>query len=221
MPTRNQTEFERSLIEALRSNNIANAISEAIITNITKKLAEKFNYYDAKIASLEAEIQLLKSSCNNTTASRDDSSKIERKVDVLQQQAKNNNIRLMGVKESPNENTLVAVKKIISSKLKINPEELDNNVVTAYRVGQKAEARPRHIIVAFRDNQIKHSIYAKKKMLKGSQIVMKEDLTVERMKIVKEASEKYGFKNVWTFNGNIFVKTDNKVEKYLYNITDH
>nr|CAH7719785.1 unnamed protein product [Callosobruchus chinensis]CAH7738925.1 unnamed protein product [Callosobruchus chinensis] len=58
-------------------------------------------------------------------------------------------------------------------------------------------------------------------MLKGSQIVMKEDLTVERMKIVKEASEKYGFKNVWTFNGNIFVKTDNKVEKYLYNITDH
>nr|CAH7719784.1 unnamed protein product [Callosobruchus chinensis]CAH7738924.1 unnamed protein product [Callosobruchus chinensis] len=127
----------------------------------------------------------------------------------------------MGVKESPNENTLVAVKKIISSKLKINPEELDNNVVTAYRVGQKAEARPRHIIVAFRDNQIKHSIYAKKKMLKGSQIVMKEDLTVERMKIVKEASEKYGFKNVWTFNGNIFVKTDNKVEKYLYNITDH
>nr|CAH7745116.1 unnamed protein product [Callosobruchus chinensis] len=89
------------------------------------------------------------------------------------------------------------------------------------KYGIQAEARPRHIIVAFRDNQIKHSIYAKKKMLKGSQIVMKEDLTVERMKIVKEASEKYGFKNVWTFNGNIFVKTDNKVEKYLYNITDH
>ncbi|CAH1961695.1 unnamed protein product [Acanthoscelides obtectus] len=60
MPTKNQAEFERSLVEALRSNNIANAISEAIITNITRKLAEKFHYYVTKIASLEAEIQLLK-----------------------------------------------------------------------------------------------------------------------------------------------------------------
>nr|CAH7736894.1 unnamed protein product [Callosobruchus chinensis] len=187
MPTRNQIEFETSLIKALRSNNIANAVTE------------KFNCYDAEIASLEAEMQLLKSSCNNTTSSRDDSSKIERKVDVLQQEAKNNKIRLMGAKESPNKNILVAVKQVIFNKLKINPEKLDNNVT----IGSNTLSM------------------LKKKMLKGSQIVMKEDLTVERTKFVNEASEKYGFKNVCTFNGNIFVKTDNGLKKYLYNMTDH
>lgn len=65
----------------------------------------------------------------------------------------------------------------------------------------------------FKDNQTKNKIFRVKKMLKGSNIVMKEDLTNERLKLVKEASDKYGYKNVWTFNGIIFAKTENGVEK--------
>nr|CAH7719628.1 unnamed protein product [Callosobruchus chinensis] len=83
MPTRNQADFEIPLMEAL----------EAIISNITKKLAEKFHYYDTKIASLEGEIQLLKSNNNDTLAApRDNTNKLEQKVDNLQQQSKNHNI---------------------------------------------------------------------------------------------------------------------------------
>nr|CAH7731139.1 unnamed protein product [Callosobruchus chinensis] len=37
-------------------------------------------------------------------------------------------------------------------------------------------------------------------MLQGIRLVMKEDLTALRLKIVKTASDKYGFKNVWTVN---------------------
>nr|CAI5862648.1 unnamed protein product [Callosobruchus analis]CAI5865949.1 unnamed protein product [Callosobruchus analis] len=56
-------------------------------------------------------------------------------------------------------------------------------------------------------------VYNKKKMLKGTRMVIKEDLTARRLKIVKTASDKYGFKNVWTVNGKIFGKTEKGVEK--------
>nr|CAI5857871.1 unnamed protein product [Callosobruchus analis]CAI5862065.1 unnamed protein product [Callosobruchus analis]CAI5863354.1 unnamed protein product [Callosobruchus analis] len=64
-----------------------------------------------------------------------------------------------------------------------------------------------------RDNKIKTATYSKKRMLKGSGIVMKEDITTERLKVVKEASEKCGLKNVWTVNGVVFAKTDKGMEK--------
>lgn len=214
MSTRQKTDFEKSLVEALKSNNVANAISDAIINSITKKLAEKFNLYDAKIASLEAEIQLLKSNSSNQIENNtdDNQKKLEQKVDILQQQAKNNNIRLMGVKEIENENTSNIVKELFTNKLKTS---VNNEIVAAYRVGKTNNNRPRHIVVTFNDTKIRNTIYNSKKLLKGTSIVMKEDLTVERLKLVKEASDKYGFKNVWTLNGTIFVKTENGIEKFV------
>lgn len=57
-PPRQQNEFEKCLTEAIRSANVASAISEAIINNLTKKLTEKLNYYETKISVSEDEIQL-------------------------------------------------------------------------------------------------------------------------------------------------------------------
>lgn len=213
MPTRQQTDFEKCLVEALRSANIASAISDAIISNISKRLAEKFNYYDAKITALEAEIQVLKSTNKNIEidSSNDNHILVKQKVDSLEQRAKNNNIRLMGLKEVDNENTMNRVKDILDKKLKLSFDEGD--IVSCYRVNQKISDRPKHVLVVLRDNQIKNKIYRMKKMLKGTGIVMKEDLTIDRLTAVKETSEKYGFKNVWTYNGVIYAKTETGVEK--------
>lgn len=213
MPTRQQADFEKSLVEALRSTNVASAISEAIITNITKKLAEKFTYYDTKISALEAEIKLLKSTTEISEKEplNDERIQYKQKIDNLEQRSKNNNIRLMGLKEENNENTLDMVKHLLEQKFKMNVD--DGDITAAYRVSQNTAERPKHIIIMFKDNQTKNKIFRVKKMLKGSNIVMKEDLTNERLKLVKEASDKYGYKNVWTFNGIIFAKTENGVEK--------
>lgn len=212
-PTRQQTEFEKCLIEALRSANVASAISEAIINNISKKLAEKFNYYDTKISALEAEIQLLKSEnrSNQNDSLVDNKQNLIHKIDNLEQRAKNNNIRLMGIKKDDKENTVVKVKQLVEEKLRLKLN--DGDIISAYRVNKKNTDRPNHIILTLKDNQTKSKIYGLKKMLKGCGVVMKEDLTVERLKIVKEASDKYGFKNVWTYNGTIYIKTEAGVEK--------
>nr|CAH7741556.1 unnamed protein product [Callosobruchus chinensis] len=120
MPTRTQAEFERSLVEALRSNNVANAISEAILSTITKKLAEKFDRND--IAS----------------------------------------------NGSPENNQRCCL--CIQGWSKVGESSI---------------------------------LYNNKKLLKGTGYIMKEDLTAMRLRIVKEASDKYGFKNVWTLNNII------------------
>lgn len=213
MPTRQQADFEKCLVEALRSANVASAISDAIINNISKRLAEKFNYYDAKISALEAEILMLKSNNKNIEihSTNEDHIQVKQKVDSLEQRAKNNNIRLMGVNETENENTMDRVKNILEKKLKLSFDDAD--IVSCYRVNQKNSNRPKHVLITLRDNQVKNRIYGMKKMFKGTGIVMKEDLTINRLKVVKATSEKYGFKNVWTFNGVIYAKTETGVEK--------
>ena len=54
-------------------------------------------------------------------------------------------------------------------------------------------------------------VYGAKKNLKGTSIVIREDLTGTRLKLIKEAVETYGSHNVWTMEGNIFAREDNAV----------
>lgn len=216
MPPKGQTSFEQSLIDALQSKSISDAITKIIINAVTSHLAEKFKEYDEKIAKLEDEIKNLKSTENGvqTNVSLENHKKLEQKVDNVQQHTKRNNIRLMGLKVTKNENIVEKVTEIIKNKMKVDMNSHD--VVAAYRVGRNTNDRPRHVVITFQDNKLRSIIFNKKKMLKGTGYVMKEDLTTYRLKIVNETSEKYGFKNVWTSNGNIFAKTETGVEKILF-----
>ncbi|XP_044753586.1 uncharacterized protein LOC123312997 [Coccinella septempunctata] len=214
MTTRQKSEFEKSLIEALKSDSVIKEISNAIINTISRRFAEKFNDYEAKIATLEAEIQLLKSNTDKieTNFTDDTRKKLQQKVDYLEQRAKNNNIRLIGIKESQEENLLTQVKKLFKDKLNIT---VADEITSVYRSGAANKNHPRHLIVVFKNSEYKNVIFKNKKLLKGSNIVMKEDLTHDRWKLVRESSEKYGFKNVWTFNGAVFVKSETGVKKLI------
>lgn len=219
MPTRQgQIDFEQNLIEALKKTNVAETITKIILSAITNHFSEKFKYYDDKITDLENEITALKNKITDISDSEylDTKQKVvdvEQKVDTVQQHTKNNNLRLMQIPEADNENISDKVLNIFKNKLQITVSKSD--VIAIYRAGQKIGNKPRHTLVTFRDNSMKMAVYNKKKSLKGSNIVIKEDLTAQRLKAVKIASDKYGFKNVWTVNGNIFAKTENEVKKIL------
>lgn len=214
MSTRQKSEFEKSLIEALKSENVIKEISDAIINTISRKFAEKFDLYEAKIATLESEIQVLKSNAdkdeNNFT--EDTLKKLERKVDYLEQRTKNKNIRLIGIKESRGENVLTQVKKLFQDKFNVS---VVDEITSVYRTGATDKKNSRHLIVVFRNTEFRNNIFRKKKLLKGSNIVMKEDLTHDRWKLVRDSSETYGFKNVWTSNGAVFVRSEMGVKKLI------
>nr|CAI5858687.1 unnamed protein product [Callosobruchus analis] len=47
-------------------------------------------------------------------------------------------------------------------------------------------------------------------MLKGTGLVVKEDLTDNRLKLFECPIEKASFRSVWTYIGSIFILKDNK-----------
>nr|CAH7768081.1 unnamed protein product [Callosobruchus chinensis] len=209
-------DFEQTLIDALKKKNVADSISKVILQTVTAALNDKFNYYDDKIAQLETEIANLKltneRNVGDTPVEGMHQKTMEQKLDNVQQHIKNNNLRLMQVPEAEGENLLDKVYDVFTNKMKV---DINKSEITAvYRVGRRNDTKPRHVLVSFNDNSIKMAAYNKKKFLKGTKIVIKEDLTLHRLKAVKVASEKFGFKNVWTVNGNIFVKTEKGVEKF-------
>lgn len=59
----------------------------------------------------------------------------------------------------------------------------------------------------------KMRIYKNNKLIEGTEIITKEYLIPARLLIAHKASEKFGFRNVWTINGDIFAKTSNGVQK--------
>nr|CAI5832978.1 unnamed protein product [Callosobruchus analis] len=72
------------------------------------------------------------------------------------------------------------------------------------------KARPRGILLKLTSILKKQEIFNKKKNLKGSGIVLEEDLTDHRLKLMEEAVEKTSLKSVWSYNGRVYVMKDGK-----------
>lgn len=204
--TKQQSEDIENLLKGiLRKEDVIQSIATSITEKLNEKLKAAFQKYDEKIAVLEIEIGNLKSK------NEPNQEQLEQKIDKVQQENKNNNLRIMGIKEEVHEAIEEKVIDLIRNKLKINMGQ--DQMAAVYRVGQSAENKTRHTVVAFTNNKIKLEVYKKKRLLKGTGVVIKEDLTACRLKMVQIASENYGYKNVWTINGCIYAKTESGIKK--------
>nr|CAI5817926.1 unnamed protein product [Callosobruchus analis] len=79
------------------------------------------------------------------------------------------------------------------------------------RVGKKLTNTPRGILVKFLKPNIKRNIYKNKKMLKGSGVVIKEDLTENRLKLMDAVIERTTLRSVWSSDGTIYASKGGKV----------
>ena len=59
----------------------------------------------------------------------------------------------------------------------------------------------------------REKILALQKILLGKNISITENLAGYRMSVLNEAREKFGFKNVWTYDGRILYKDNNDGQK--------
>lgn len=134
----------------------------------------------------------------------------EKKLDFLEQLKRRNILRFVGLKEEENEDIRTVVIELIKTRLELTLEEEAVSFVS--REGNpRPDGRPRHVVVHFQDTRTKNVVYKKKKMLKGSKVVIKEDLTPLRVQLLKKTSSKYGNRNVWTHNGHIFAKCGKEI----------
>ena len=70
------------------------------------------------------------------------------------------------------------------------------------------------MIVKFARYTVRREIVMNKRKLKGKLLLITESLTSSRMQSLDDAQRKYGVRNVWTSDGRVMVKENNKV--FLY-----
>ena len=103
-----------------------------------------------------------------------------------------------------------SVIKEINSRLdeNISVSDLDRT----HRLGKPGGRRgPRPIIAKLLRHNDKARIFRKKKMLKGSRIMLTERLTPRRAVFLRYAREKFGGFNVWTRDGDIYIKSEDGI----------
>ena len=76
---------------------------------------------------------------------------------------------------------------------------------------EKTKHRP--IIVRFKDERRKIDIYKKKSKLKGSKMMLTENLTKLRYLRYLDAIQVYGKFNTWSMNGRIFIKEGDEISE--------
>lgn len=184
-----QAMVKDSIKELLIEDEFINKIAE----KVSEKLIQKINELETKTITLEEENCCLK-----------------RKINEIEQYTRRPNIRIFGVQEENQEKLTEKILKIFDEKLSLKNLNY-RDIETCHRIGRVINGKPRPVFIRFAQYHIKAEVMSKRKGLKGSKIVIVEDLTNEKHTLYRKAANKLGKTNVWTSNGNIMVKINNEI----------
>lgn len=175
----------------LKSEELLQKIGNIIAEKIDQKIDQSIKTYEVKVSQLEDKLE-----------------KAYATIDSLEQYTRRNSLRIYGLPESVNEDTDASVIKFYKEKMNI--EVSKEMIDCSHRLG-KEENHTKPLLVKFVSKNIKQEIYKNKRKLKGSKLVIKEDLTKKNIQLMKRVRDK--FKTVWTNNCSIFTKVNNKIYK--------
>nr|CAH7741475.1 unnamed protein product [Callosobruchus chinensis] len=114
-----------------------------------------------------------------------------KKFEQLDQQSRLSNLRIFLLKEQAGEDLEAEVIRLFDSKLGIQNKMED--IVFFKRIGKMRESKTRGILLKLANIKLRQRVYNSKKRLKGTGIVMKEDLTENKMKLMGSTLRIYNF----------------------------
>ncbi|KAG5897412.1 hypothetical protein JTB14_032104 [Gonioctena quinquepunctata] len=119
------------------------------------------------------------------------------------------NVIIYGVQENDNEDCMNTILEITNNKLNIRLDVNSIDHCFRMKVPDKNNIKP--IMVQFSTVFVKQLVYSKKKLLKGTGMIIREDLSPEIQKLLKAVVDKIK-KNgrAWSNYGNIYVKFNDK-----------
>ena len=204
----NSPELAKLLVNCLKS--IENQVKELFTFHEEAKesqikVTESLEFMSAKFDDLEKEIKKKDGKINQLEKTIENlvekQKTLSSEIDGLEQYSRRNCLVLNGVNESNEE---VGVK--------IKEDDLDRS----HRLGKpkRKDNKPRPIIVKFARYAVRREIFMNKRKLKGKRLLITESLTSSRMQLLGDAQRKYGVRNVWTSDGRVMVKENDKI--FLY-----
>nr|CAI5826572.1 unnamed protein product [Callosobruchus analis] len=198
-----------SITSLLKDDEFIVRIVQKVSDGVIKAVEDRLSRLEEKVNRLTDNSTVIQDLKAEVNALKSENDYLLKKQDELDQAKRSNNLRFFQVAEKENENNLISdVTRLIESHLGIKLQ--DSEIVTCYRIGKKNANKSRGILVTFSNSRIKQLIYNAKKKLKGSGIVIKEDLTGTRFRLMEAAIEKTSVKSVWSYFGNIYVLKNGK-----------
>ena len=139
---------------------------------------------------------------------------LESKIDLQEQYSRRNCILIHGIAENKEENTDQQAIDFINDNLDIKIDEID--IGRFHRIGRydKSKKKARPIIMKLARYSVTGRVFREKRKLKGTGKSIAESLTKKRIDQLNDAREKYGFSNVWSYDGKILCKVNPEVKVY-------
>ena len=214
MGTRSKSGDVKSVLQELCKES---DFLDLLLDHLSERITDIVN---SRCQALQAEVAVLQAVVKESDSHVE---RLNRRCDDLEQYSRRNNIRIFGVCEEEQENPVAVALEIFNQKMGIKLKETD--IDRAHRVGKKSRgaesgaadrnssSHKRPIIVRFTGYSVRNSVFNSKSKLKGTKITIREDLTKRRLDQYVAASTQYGFKNVWSKDGNIFYRHEEVVHK--------
>lgn len=185
-----QTMVEKFLCSDVFLNKFVSIVAE----KLDRAISDRLKKLDDKVNSLQNELEI----ANN-------------RITELEQQSKLKQLRIYGLKTSDNSSEdSKTVVNLINNKM---GQILSNNDVVHVMRGKRLKNGSIPLVVRFSSVEIRNEVYRHKSNLKGTKIVIKEELAPNRHKLYLAACRAYGISNVWTSYGQIWAKSADGVRK--------
>lgn len=182
--------------ELVDDKKFLRAISESLVDIVMEKVTEKIDELSLKINSFSMV----------ATDIQSEQEELKQKIEELEQKSKINELRFYGVPDVVSNKTKETVEDIIKSKLEIP----NVKIVRCQRIGSKNKSKKNAVVVKFDSILQRNLIYFNKKKLKGSGIVIVEEMTKGKHDLLLFAKEKLGKEKVWTVEGRLYTRKDGR-----------
>ncbi|XP_045480093.1 uncharacterized protein LOC123684736 [Harmonia axyridis] len=153
--------------------------------------------------SLQEENDMLKSQIVDLQR---ENTMIEQRLNLLDQQSKCKTLRLLGLEDKRGENLAETLKRTLNSNLSLQQDDLQ--IEHCYRLKNKSD-KPNStgaVLIHFSSMKSRDEVYKNKSKLRGSKLILTENLTSHNYALLKKCTSKLGTRNVWTWNGSIYTR---------------
>lgn len=181
-------------------------ISDKIFALMEKKIEEKFKQQSALIEELQSEVSKLHA----------ENYKLMKYLDDQEQMARSKNLRIFGIEAGNSEETdhkedlVTKITDLFTNKLNVPVRKID--IAKCHRIPNRTPNNKQSaVLVRLANYTIRENILKSRKLLKNTGVQIKEDLTKSRLKLFKKSIDLYTKDRAWVYNGNIYIKSDDKV----------
>ena len=226
--TEGGTKIEEEITIVDVYKQLQNVASKEDISGLRGEVERTFASLSKKIEVLEGKVYTIEKEKDELTNSLAAAEREREKLEVLlkeereavrelEQYGRRDNIKIYGLREGGRgdsetaEETIEAVKELFKEKLGVTVEKQD--IANAHRLGKKEGGRERSVIVRFVRRTVKEQVITKRRALKGTKVVIADDLSPYYNGLFHEVREAMGPRNVWTAGGQVFTRLRGRVRR--------